>query len=280
MQFIDTDVHTGTSAPSPLSLDGFVRTIAHTIDCTDEASFLGAASHLSALARDRTVLAERIARELDAPGLFQPGNPYTASSLVLVEHGDFILRANLWPTDVHDPVYGLPHNHSFSFLTIGYAGPGYRSECYQLDTTTLRGEHGESVPLTPVCGYRLQPGTIVYYRAQREVHTQRPPDEPSISLNLISRHLHAGSGRDIRDQLYFDIERERVALVQDDYAGARTLCELARRVGTSACLESLATVAQDHRSPDVRAAANRHFEEAEQSIQPLAIPDARAIGDA
>ena len=52
-------------------------------------------------------------------------------------NGNFFVRANLWPsTDGHmlrasggtSFVYGLPHDHNFSFLTLGYFGPGYWSD--------------------------------------------------------------------------------------------------------------------------------------------------------
>ena len=43
--------------------------------------------------------------------------------------------------------YHVPHDHNFSFLTVGYLGPGYWSEYYEYDYGEVVGMPGEKVDL-------------------------------------------------------------------------------------------------------------------------------------
>src|SRR3546814_4352282 len=62
------------------------------------------------------------------------------------------VRANIWPAEADHCfkasgaktfVYGVPHDHNFSFLTSGYFGPGYRSDYYEYDYAQVAGYVGE-----------------------------------------------------------------------------------------------------------------------------------------
>ena len=64
---------------------------------------------------------------------------------------DVFLRANIWPSEqdhcyqasgAKSFVYGVPHDHNFSFLTSGYLGPGYRSDYYEYDFPAVAGYRG------------------------------------------------------------------------------------------------------------------------------------------
>ena len=72
------------------------------------------------------------------------------------------------PTAVRRPLStGSPHDHNFEFLTIGYHGPGYRSDHYEVDPQTIVGVVGEKVVLTPKGSSTLAPGQVM--------HLSRPP---------------------------------------------------------------------------------------------------------
>ena len=68
----------------------------------------------------------------------------------------YFIRANFWPSE-RDSVfkasgtspffYHVPHDHNFSFLTVGYLGPGYWSEYYEYDYDKVVGLPGEKVDL-------------------------------------------------------------------------------------------------------------------------------------
>lgn len=129
------------------------------------------------------------------------------------------IRANLWPS-ADDAVvrasglshyfYHVPHDHNFPFVTVGYAGPGYRSRWFEADYDAIAGYEGEQVPLKLVEEGCLSPGRILHYRAHRDVHDQHPPDALSISINIIPESACAVW----RDQYLFDADISGLRAVQ------------------------------------------------------------------
>lgn len=134
-------------------------------------------------------------------------------------NGNFFIRANLWPsTDEHmlrasggtSFVYGLPHDHNFSFLTLGYFGPGYWSDYYEYDYEAVIGHRGEPVPsLRFVERSRLDEGKLMLYRAHRDVHAQHPADALSVSLNI----MHTTGAQGWLDQYRFDLDQRRIGAI-------------------------------------------------------------------
>lgn len=130
--------------------------------------------------------------------------------------GRYLIRANFWPA-ADDPTllasgsehnfYHQPHDHNFDFLTVGYAGPGYRSRWYECDPPIRDGHIGATVHLVPVEEGQLTPGRILHYRAHRDVHDQLPPEALSISINIIPERP------DIvwKDQYFFDVTASRIS---------------------------------------------------------------------
>ena len=130
--------------------------------------------------------------------------------------GEFFLRANIWPSADEASyrasggssfVYGLPHDHDFDFLTVGYFGPGYWSDYYEYDYGAVAGAVGEPAGLRFVERSRLYEGKLMHYRAHRDVHAQLPPDSLSVSINV----MHAGGAQGWLDQYSFDTDANRVA---------------------------------------------------------------------
>jgi hypothetical protein len=183
----------------------------------DEGSVMAAARVLRQLGNNADFLGDIILEELksrheDA----QDDNAYGPQAILLGRAGrDCLLRANLWPS-ADEPMmrasgsaafgYGLPHDHIFDFLTLGYFGPGYWSDCYEADYGTIAGYAGEPVALRAMGRHRLAPGRLQFYRAHVDVHAQMPPDSMSVSINI----LHTGAGQGWRDQYQFDIERGQI----------------------------------------------------------------------
>src|SRR3546814_20614025 len=69
--------------------------------------------------------------------------------------------------------YGLPHDHSFHFLTTGYWGPGYVSDDYDYDPESVDGRLGEPMAANFVGRSRLSGGWMILYRAHRGIHSNR-----------------------------------------------------------------------------------------------------------
>ncbi len=210
-------------------------------------------------------------------------------------NGNFFIRANLWPsTDEHmlrasggtSFVYGLPHDHNFSFLTLGYFGPGYWSDYYEYDYGEVIGHAGEAVPsLRFVERSRLEEGKLMLYRAHLDVHAQHPADALSVSLNI----MQTTGAQGWLDQYRFDLDQRRIgAIVSGGPSeaflriavglGGAEACDLAERFAHHhpsdrmrlACWDALAGAAGD---PGAR---NGVWRRAEQAGSRLVAMEAKA----
>lgn len=188
-------------------------------DPRDEANTREAADWLRKLSNNReflaSVLLDRLAGRTDT--MVESG--YGPQAIVLSPlRGNMFLRANIWPA-AHDLcfqnsgaktfVYGVPHDHNFSFLTCGYLGPGYASDYYEYDYEDVTGFSGEQADLRFVERSALHEGKLMLYRAHRDVHSQLPPEALSVSLNV----MHVDPAQAWFDQYGFDLESKRVTRV-------------------------------------------------------------------
>jgi hypothetical protein len=188
-------------------------------DSEDEENFASWGIQLRKLANDRDFLARMMMAELKQRCAGQLKDNQYSSQVVLLHadpRSDFVIRANFWPAlkdsvvrhSGTDPfLYGMPHDHNFSFLTVGYLGPGYWSDYYEYDYGSVVGFPGEDVALRFVEKSRLEQGKVMLYRAHRDVHNQLPADAMSVSLNILERSPSSG----FRDQYHFDLERSKIA---------------------------------------------------------------------
>ena len=186
-------------------------------DSEDEDNFASWGPHLKQLANNRTFLAELMIAELKqrCDGQVRD-NQYSAQVIMLHSASKrFIVRANFWPAlkdsvirhSGTDPFfYGVPHDHNFSFLTVGYFGPGYWSDYYEYEYGEVVGYPGEDVNLRFVEKSRLEEGKVMLYRAHRDVHLQLPADEMSVSLNIVETS-HSSV---FRDQYRFDVANRKI----------------------------------------------------------------------
>lgn len=174
-------------------------------------------------------------------------------------NGNFFIRANLWPsTDEHmlrasggtSFVYGLPHDHNFSFLTLGYFGPGYWSDYYEYDYAEVVGHAGESVPsLRFVERSRLEEGKLILYRAHRDVHAQHPADALSVSLNV----MQTTGAQGWLDQYRFDLDQRTIAAIVSG-GPSEAYIRIAVALGGAEAADLARTFAQRHLSDRMRLA--------------------------
>lgn len=148
----------------------------------------------------------------------------------------FVIRLNAWqrPRDKEKReafAFDVAHNHDFNFLTIGYLGPGYDTDIWQLDLSGFVGYVGEKVRLTPRPRARLTEGRIMHYRRDVDVHVQLDPPAFSMSLNLIPKTPRQSSS--FAEQYEFDIGRSTVSLLLPGLATRQAdLVTIAAEVGT------------------------------------------------
>jgi hypothetical protein len=226
-------------------------------DPEDEDNFASWGLALKKLANNRTFLADIALAELkDRCGNQTRDNQYGPQVIMLGGVGQFYLRANFWPGK-DDPVlrasgpgpffYGIPHDHNFSFLTVGYLGPGYWSEYYEFDYDEVVGHSGEKVNLRYIEKSRLEPGKVMLYRAHRDVHNQLTADAMSVTVNIMGM-TH---GIPLLDQYKFDIANQRVDSIANRIA-MEPLLALSAHFGGGNGADLLASFAAGHPSDRVR----------------------------
>jgi hypothetical protein len=228
------------------------------LDTRDEESFASFGAALKKLANNRAFLADRMIAELKERCDDQVrDNQYSAQVVMLhVSDSGYLIRANFWPAmqdsvirhSGTDPfLYHVPHDHNFSFLTVGYLGSGYWSDYYEYDYGEVVGYPGEAVNLRFVEKARLDLGKVMLYRAHRDVHRQLPADDMSVSLNI----LETSPSAVFRDQYKFDVETNRIAAVMTRMS-LEPMLALAAHFGGGNGTDLLAEFAAGHPSERVR----------------------------
>ena len=228
------------------------------LDTRDEENFASFGPALKKLANDRDFLADLLIAELkDRCDEQVRDNQYSAQVVMLhVSESGYLIRANFWPAmqdsvirhSGTDPfLYHVPHDHNFSFLTVGYWGPGYWSDYYEYDYGEVVGYPGEPVDLRFVEKSRLDRGKVMLYRAHRDVHRQLPADDMSVSLNI----LETSPSASFRDQYKFDVETSRIASVMTRMS-LEPMLALAAHFGGDNGVDLLADLAAAHPSDRVR----------------------------
>ena len=235
-------------------------------DPSDEEKLQSAAIWLKKLGNNRTFLADllldQIAGRSNAATALDSG--YGPQAIMLSpryegEQGGMFLRANIWPAEedlcfqtsgARSFVYGVPHDHNFSFLTCGYSGPGYRSDYYEYDYESVSGYPSEQVDLRFVERSTLEPGKVMLYRAHRDIHSQLPPDALSVSLNV----MHIDPAQCWFDQYGFDLERGEVTRLLNGNT-TEVFMRVAIASGSEEAFDFAEWVGQSHPSDRLRLAS-------------------------
>ena len=201
-------------------------------DSADEENFASWGSALRKLANNRHFLADMMMKELKQRCAGQ-------------------LKDSIVRHSGPDPFfYGVPHDHNFSFLTVGYLGPGYWSDYYEYDYGSVVGYPGEPVNLRFVEKTRLEQGKVMLYRAHKDIHLQLPADAMSVSLNI----LEASHSSVFRDQYQFDLESGTIAEIMTR-TSLEPMLGLAAHYGGEEGEDLLRNFAASHPSERVRWAA-------------------------
>jgi hypothetical protein len=232
-------------------------------DPQDEDNFASWGLALKQLANDRRFLGDMIVAELKQSCEGQVRDNQYNPQVVLL-HGSlerFIIRANFWPAmndsivrhSGSDPFfYNVAHDHNFSFLTVGYLGPGYWSDYYEYDYGEVVGIPGEEVNLKFVEKARLEEGKVMLYRAHKDVHLQLPADAMSVSLNI----LETSHATTFRDQYRFDLDNQRIDGIMTRMS-LEPMLALAAHFGGDEGLDLLVNFAHSHPSDRIRWCALR-----------------------
>jgi hypothetical protein len=214
---------------------------------------------LKSLSNNRTFLAEAINRELRT---FLDGGrcpSLTANSITLFNTRSYTIRANIWAPLGSEPrkhrleatafSYFAYHDHNFHFVTAGYLGSGYETVLYRHRFERDRGAPNATADLRYVEQIRLRRGDVMVYRAFEDVHAQLPPDEVSISLNLMAHPPEIAR----QPQYFFDMDTRTIAsAVSDGHDVFGTFIRMAQHIGDANTPELLMALAGAHPAPVVR----------------------------
>jgi hypothetical protein len=255
-----------TETDRSLGIEQFSEQVNDQLDARDLDSAVAAAEPLRALANNPKFITEKLNAELRRWRSFQSTNSYSAQTLILAGGKDWILRANTWAPASSNPevnewqnelyYYLRPHDHNFSFLTVGYFGSGYETTIYEYDPESITGVPGEQVPLRFLEHTSLPKGKVMLYRASRDIHSQEHPKEFSVSVNL----LLATTEMNLKPQFYFDCEDSRlVNYVKNGASGQVMICRLAAHLGDGNTASLLRSLAFNHPGPRLRVEAYRAF---------------------
>lgn len=274
-----------TGPVDPCTLDDCMEALDRSgFDPDDAGSVAHAAHWLARLAANRDFLANIAIAEL-RQGCRRPGGQgYTPQVIMLGEaRPGWFLRANIWPSRQEAVlrasgeaafVYGLAHDHNFDFLTIGYHGPGYVSDHYEVDPESVTGVVGERVALHFKGRARLSQGMVMHYRARRDVHCQHPPESLSVSINL----MHSAPQQRWTDQFRYDLETRTITHVLTGCTGD-TLARVALALDRDHARAALHEMADVHPQPRLRWSAIRALAlDAPDAASRDSLPDLHADG--
>ena len=239
-----------------------VETIASTgFDARNEASLLNGAQALRRLGNNPTFLGDILLDKLrDRHRAQDDASDYSPQAIVLsgIRRG-FFIRANIWPSAT-DRVfrssgarcfaYDVPHDHNFDFLTVGYFGPGYASDYWEYDYRDVAGYIGEKAGLRFVERATLDPGKLLFYRAHRDVHSQRPPESLSVSINVMGTDFGDGW----LDQYSFDPDSDTIT-GQLNPNSTETFLRAAVALGDGNAIDLAERFGKSHPSERLRLAA-------------------------
>lgn len=173
---------------------------------------------LHRLYHNRDFLFESLADQIDSIKEFQSENRYTPNVFVLKYSKHFIIRAVIWPSEGREGskpedifFYDIPHDHNFSFYTLGYSGPGYQTIISEYDYHSTVGYPGEHVSLSPPSIHELNEGSVLFFEKSKHIHTQCTPSSLSITINVLENVPFPRA-----DQYFFDLEKEILTGKADD----------------------------------------------------------------
>lgn len=273
--------------PPPLALGDVVDALNDpAFDPLDQESFAAQGPLLKGLAANRSFLADLAIAELkDRCARQSRENSYSSQVIMLHRASEkYFIRANFWPSrrdslfkasGASPFFYHVPHDHNFSFLTVGYLGPGYWSEYYEYDYRKVVGVPGEKVDLKFVEKAKLDPGKVMLYRAHRDVHNQLPADEMSVSLNIMEASPH----QPFVDQYRFDVKTCEIVGLLNKTSSEALLALAANHEGGNA-RDLVESFAEGHTCERIRFSALRELAAAEVDIDDGLAVLARGTGAA
>ena len=239
------------TSTSAVSVVDYVQHIERRVDLGDVDSIAASAPMLRALANDRTLVVKKLNERIE--NALSGGIINSAQALLLARGTNFYVRANIWPaiSDLANGrayqdqfAYNFAHDHNYTFMTVGYLGPGYETEIYEYDYDRVEGYVGEAVDLRFLEKVKFAAGMVMLYRASRDLHIQYAPEELTITLNLMVSLPEVR----LKEQYYFDVIKRVISSYPNELqaTGRASFVNLAGFVGDENTRDLLSDLAQKH----------------------------------
>lgn len=192
-----------------IEFDDFIEYAEHRVDVSKTDGLLELAEKFAMLGNNRTFLSDFFVHFIQGAVNRDPLGTLFSQSIVLARRKNFYIRANFW-LPAHEMTenesilyaYHQAHDHNFDLLSLAYCGDGYVTDGYLYDYNKVAGYIGERVELLPLGSHKHEGGDVLLYECNKDIHFQRPPIDPSITLNLIPLVNQNG----LRDQYFFEID--------------------------------------------------------------------------
>ena len=249
---------------TPITVDEFIADARKAYKGDAVETMHSVAVKLQRLGANREFIRDALLDELKRISTERNLVSFAPQSFTIYRDHPFSLRLNLWlpPAGSSRKIaqearifsYDRAHDHNFSLLTVGVAGPGYKTRVWEYEPRSIKGYNGEPVEMTYLEDTMLPLGKGMIYRPSRDIHIQIPPDRPSMSLNLLIAE------KEIVEvpQYFFDLEKSSLVIMSDNEIGRRTsFLEAVGHFADETCTTLLFDVARRSANPSIRAAAMR-----------------------
>ncbi|MBO2562626.1 hypothetical protein I6M33_18775 [Shewanella algae] len=215
----------------PITLSEVVDYLDTEVDFNDLDSIKEAAPTLQRLAKNPNWFIDLINTEVENNVLSDKKfkNVYTSNSTLLGRSKvgkPYFLRTNVWLPE-NDPLRtgmnrkffaeDFYHDHSFDLLTVGLLGSGYRTNIRHYDYETTIGYVGEVVHTFDNRQYQLKAGTALFMEKHKTIHQQVPPDETSVSFNLMLDNIKNPRSRQYEFEMLSEEQSRVKALHYNGY---------------------------------------------------------------
>jgi len=273
---------------APIGVEDFVHVLQKAYKGNSIEAMHAVADKLQSVAANREFVRDALLAEVKRIARQKNLISFAPQSFIIYRDHPFSLRLNLWlpPVGSNRKIeqearvysYERAHDHNFSLLTVGAGGPGYKTRILEYDCESVSGYAGERVEMTFLEDTMLPLGKAMIYRPHQDIHVQLPPEQPSLSLNLLIEEKEIVE----RPQYFFDLTAKSLVIMNDNEVGRRvSFLEAVGQFADEDSVSLLFDIARQNGNPLIRVAAldaiRTGFPELQREIEKIAEADTHSL---
>lgn len=141
---------------------------------------------------NRNILNEAVAHNFNQFVDPKAAVDYSFEGFVWFQTPTVVVRSVIWLPDSNEKDLSSSnfegvHDHNFNLLTLNFHGSGYVSSLWEYELSDCYGYIGENVNATYLGKRLFEPKSIMLYEANKDIHLQHPPNDFTISINIMER---------------------------------------------------------------------------------------------